>query len=72
MALKYPDLISNSQFIHCTKAHDPQAILSGRPPLFRKLEIKKPTFDKAYHLKHYYGYNQPFNSQDATYELMSL
>ena len=62
MALKYPDLISNSQFIYCTEAHDPQTILSGRPPLFQK----------AYHLQHYYGYNQPFNSQDATYELMSL
>jgi len=72
MALKYPDLISNSQFIYCTKAHDPQAILSGRPPLFRKLEIKKPTFDKAYHLQHYYGYNQPFNNQNVTHELMSL
>jgi len=70
MAVMYPDLINNAQFIYCSQADDPNALLSGRPPVFRKLEIGLPYFNRPYRLQHFYGYNQPYNGFDINADIV--
>ena len=72
MAIMYPDLIANAQFIYCSEINDPDGILAGRPPLFRKLAIRLPYFDRAYLLQHYYGYNKPFGGFDINADVVYI
>jgi len=58
--MKYPDLIENAQFIHCSKEDDPTHKLAGRMPYFKPITIEKPRYDHDYALQHYYGYKRRF------------
>jgi len=60
MAMLYPTLIDNAQFICCFEKDDPYHKLAGRVPYIGKLKIEPPYYDHEYALKHYYGYNKRF------------
>ena len=60
IALFYPDLINNAQFICCFEEDDPNHELAGRVPYIGKLEVELPYYDHEYALKHYYSYNKRY------------
>jgi hypothetical protein len=61
MALQYPHLIENSQFIYCSELDDPKHKLAGRTPLFKKTNLGLPYFDADYLMQHFNGYNKPYD-----------
>ena len=60
MALKYPDLIENAQFIHCSEIDDPTHKFAGRMPYFKEITEEKPEYDHIYALQHFYGYRERY------------
>lgn len=64
MAIEYPNLIKNAQFIYCSELDDPECKLAGRTPLFRPLHISSltgPYLDEVLASEHYNGYNKPYS-----------
>ena len=60
IATLYPELINDTQFICCLEADDPNHELAGRLPYIGKLPTGVPSYDHAYTLRHYHGYNRRY------------